>query len=224
MPTRKYPLVTCSYYHIFNRGINHQSTFLIKRDYDRALQTLSYYLPVESTIKYSLFLKKSQSERTNLLQAIKRTTHQVTIIAYCLMPNHFHLLLRQNVDGGISTFLANFQNSYTKYFNAKHKRTGSLYNRQFKAVLVETENQLLHLTRYIHLNPHSSHLVKYDEITTYPYSSLHEYLSGIHKLSNPSIALDINPKRYAAFILDHADYQQRLESLKHLALETPENI
>lgn len=133
-------------------------------------------------------------------------------------------LLRQNDDSGISKYLANFQNSYVKYFNVKHKRTGSLFDRQFKAVLVESENQLLHLTRYIHLNPYSSHLISHDQITTYPYSSLPEYLSGNYHLANPSVVLDISPRRYESFVLDHANYQQRLESLKHLTLETPKNI
>jgi putative transposase len=77
------------------------------------------------------------------------TPHRVTVIAYCLMPNHFHLVLRQNEDGGISQYLADFQNSYTKYFDLKHRRSGAIFNRQFKAVLIESENQLLHLTRYI---------------------------------------------------------------------------
>lgn len=224
MPYRKVPLVTDSYYHIFNRGIDRQPTFLTKRDYERALQTLSYYRPSANSVKYSQFLKKSQDERQEILTSINHSEHQITIIAYCLMPNHFHLLLKQNNDAGISKFMANFQNSYVKYFNVKHKRTGSLFDRQFKAVLIETENQLLLLTRYIHLNPYSSHLVNKDEITTYPYSSLSEYLIGNYQLSNPNQVMEIRPKQYEKFILNHADYQQRLESLKHLTLETPENI
>lgn len=224
MPYRKIPLISGSYYHIFNRGIDRQPTFHTKRDYQRALQTLSYYLPAEPPTKYSQFLKKPIDERQDILDSIAKLSHQVTIIAYCLMPNHFHLLLKQNEDLGISKFLANFQNSYAKYFNVKHKRTGSLFDRQFKAVLVESENQLLHLTRYIHLNPYSSHLIQKEEIITYPYTSLPEYLSGKYILSNPNQAIDIYPKRYKSFVLDHADYQQRLESLKHLTLETPENI
>jgi putative transposase len=224
MPYRRTPLVTDSYYHIFNRGIDRQPTFLTKRDYERAIQTLSYYRPATNSVKYSQFLKKPQDEREEILTSINRTGHQITIIAFCLMPNHFHLLLKQNEEIGISKFMANFQNSYVKYFNVKHKRTGSLFDRQFKVVLVESENQLLHLTRYIHLNPFSSHLINRDGITTYPYTSLPEYLSGSYTLSDPNKVLDIYPKRYEKFILDHADYQQRLESLKHLTLESPENI
>lgn len=169
-------------------------------------------------------MKKPSDERQDILNNISKIPHQITIIAYCLMPNHFHLLLKQNDDLGISKFLANFQNSYTKYFNVKHKRTGSLFDRQFKAVLVESENQLLHLTRYIHLNPFSSHIIEKEDITTYPYTSLPEYLAGQYKITSPNQGIDINPRRYERFVLDHSNYQQRLESLKHLTLETPENI
>lgn len=224
MPYRKTPLISGSYYHIFNRGIDRQPTFHTKRDYERALQTLSYYRPSTNSVKYSQFLKKPLEERQSIIKEINANPHQVTIIAYCLMPNHFHLLLKQNEELGISKFLANFQNSYVKYFNVKHKRTGSLFDRQFKAVLIESENQLLHLTRYIHLNPYSSHLIKKEEITTYPYTSLPEYLSGQYKIAKPSQVLDINPSRYERFVLDQSDYQQRLESLKHLALENLDNI
>lgn len=219
MPVRKVPLVTDQYYHIFNRGINHQSTFLEKRDYLRALETLSYYRPSLIATRYSQFLKKPIDERQDLLAKLTSQEHQITIVAYCLMPNHFHLLLKQNEEQGISTFLSNFQNSYTKYFDSKHKRSGALFDRQFKAVLVESENQLLHLTRYIHLNPYSSHLISLDQITSYPYSSLPEYLSGNYHLTNPSVVLDINPRRYESFVLDHADYQQQLERLKHVGLD-----
>lgn len=219
MPVRKVPLVTGEYYHIFNRGINRQPTFTTERDYLRAIHTLIYYRPISNKIKYSNFLARPKSERQDILTKFTQSPHKITIIAYCLMPNHFHLLLRQEEDGGISKYLADFQNSYTKYFNAKHKRSGALFDRQFKAVLVESENQLLHLTRYIYLNPYSSNLITKDQITSYPYTSLAEYLSGSYQLSNPDIVLDVNPRRYESFVLDNADYQQQLEQLKHIGLD-----
>lgn len=222
MPIRKVPLVTGEYYHIFNRGINRHRTFTAEhnyRDYNRAIETLLYYRPTINKLKYSYFLARPKLEQRDILKKISDVPHRVTIIAYCLMPNHFHLLLRQEEDGGISQYLADFQNSYTKYFDVKHKRSGALFDRQFKSVLVESENQLLHLTRYIHLNPYSSKLINHDQITTYPFSSLPEYLSGKYYLANPARALDIYPRRYESFILDHADYQQQLEKLKHVGID-----
>ncbi len=222
MPTRTVPLVTGEYYHIFNRGINRRRTFTAEnkdRDYLRAIQTLTYYRPLLNKLRYSHFLARPKSEQKEILAKLSQSPARVTVVAYCLMPNHFHLLLRQEEDGGISQYLADFQNSYTKYFNAKHKRTGALFDRQFRAVLVESENQLLHLTRYIHLNPYSANLIAHDQIITYPHSSLHEYLTGKYQLSSPNIVLDINPQRYESFILDNADYQQKLERLKHLGID-----
>ncbi|MFH2085254.1 MAG: transposase [bacterium] len=222
MPIRKAPLVTGEYYHIYNRGINRRRTFTAEnnyRDYNRAIQTLVYYRPTTNKLRYSHFLARPKDEQKDILTKLAESPHRVTIIAYCLMPNHFHLLLKQEEDGGISQYLADFQNSYTKYFDSKHKRSGALFDRQFKAVLMESENQLLHLTRYIHLNPYSSNLVTNDQIASYPYSSLPEYLSGNYHLANPGVVLDINPRRYESFVLDNADYQQQLERLKHVSLD-----
>lgn len=205
-----------------HRGINRRRTFTLKnnyRDYIRAIQTLAYYRPATNKLKFSFFLAKPKDEQKEILLKISQAPQRVIVIAYCLMPNHFHLLLKQEDDGGISQYLADFQNSYTKYFNAKHNRSGPIFDRQFKAVLVETENQLLHLTRYIHLNPYSSNLITKNQIATYPYSSLDEYLSGNYYLSNPSAVIDIRPRQYKSFVLDNADYQQQLERLKHVTLD-----
>ncbi len=93
------------------------------------------------------------------------------------MSNHFHLLLRQEKEKGISKYLSQFQNSYTRYFNSKQKRKGSLFLDQFKAVRILTENQLLHVFRYIILNPYSSYIVKnLKEVREYKWSSCREYL------------------------------------------------
>lgn len=222
MPVRKVPLITGEYYHIFNRGINHCQTFTSMnnfRDYARATQTLQYYRSITNKLKYSYFLVRHKNEQHDILSKLAKSPQRITIIAYCLMPNHFHMLLRQEEDGGISQYLADFQNSYTKYFNAKHKRSGALFDRQFKAVFIESENQLLHLTRYIHLNPYSSNLVTKDQITMYPYSSLGEYVSGNYVVSNPNRVIDINPCQYESFVLDNADYQQQLERLKHVGID-----
>lgn len=222
MPVRKVPLVTGEYYHVFNRGINRQRTFTSKnnyRDYTRAIQTLAYYRHSANKLKFSYFLAKPKDEQKDILVKMSAAPQRVAVIAHCLMPNHFHLLLKQKEDGGISQYLADFQNSYTKYFNAKHNRSGAIFDRQFKSVLIESENQLLHLTRYIHLNPYSSNLITKHQIATYPYSSLGEYLSGNYYLSNPGIVLDIHPRQYESFVLDNADYQQQLELLKHILID-----
>ncbi|MBI2326694.1 transposase [Candidatus Curtissbacteria bacterium] len=146
------------------------------------------------------------------------------ILGFCLMPNHFHFLLKPNDDNSISSFVRNFQDSYAKYFNTKNDRVGSLFQAMFKAVRIETDEQLLHISRYIHLNPVSSFMLKAQSLEDYPWSSFREYLgSGVYTFVNPKeILAFFKPKtRYKEFVLDQADYQQELEKIKHLTLEKP---
>lgn len=136
------------------------------------------------------------------------------------MPNHFHFLLTQSTEEGISKFMGLIQNSYTKYFNLRKKRVGSLFQGQFKAKRVETNEQLLHLSRYIHLNPYSSFVVKtLEDLKEYPWSSLPNYL-GINQngFLKKSLVLDsfMDEKDYQRFVFNQADYQRELEKIKHL--------
>lgn len=224
MPGRKIPLVTDEYYHVLNRGIASQPIFSSKRDYQRALETIFYYQNKAIPMKYSRFLRLAANRRTEILESLKiQKQHRVEIICYCLMPNHIHLLLCQVLDEGISKFMSDFTNSYTRYFNTKNDRNGPLVEGKFKAIRVETDAQLLHLSRYIHLNPYSSYVVKtLKELENYPYSSLPEYIQKIEtNLCNQKIVLDQfeSIESYKKFLYDQADYQKELEKIKHLALE-----
>lgn len=139
------------------------------------------------------------------------------------MPNHFHFLLKQVEEEGTSKFMSNFTNSYTRYFNVKNKRNGPLFQGKFKAIRIETDEQLLHLSRYIHLNPYSSYVVKtLKDLEKYPSSSFPEYLGKSQtSLCSKEIILGQfkNLNLYKKFVFDQADYQRRLEKIKHLILE-----
>ena len=150
MPGRKIPLVTGQIYHVFDRGTNRQSTFYSKLNFVRALKAINFYKSSKPPVKLSRFLDIADKRQIELLEVMEKSQKLVKIIAFCLMPNHFHFLLQQEVDNGISKFLGNFQNSYTRYFNTKHKRDGNLFLDQFKAVLVDADEQLMHVSRYIH--------------------------------------------------------------------------
>lgn len=224
MPGREIPLVNNEIYHVLNRGISSQPIFLTKRDYNRALQTILYYQNQQRPLKYSRFLSLSNKQRSLILGKLKRERlFLVEIIAFCLMPNHFHLLLKQVVDGGISKFIGNLTNSYTRYFNTKHKREGALFKGKFKAVRIESDEQLLHVSRYIHLNPYSSYVIKtLEELKNYPYSSLPEYLQkSPNGFCQKEIILEQfkNINSYKNFVFDQANYQRGLENIKHLILE-----
>lgn len=224
MPGRKTPLITEQIYHILNRGISFQPTFSSKRDFDRAIEVIRYYQNKKPPLRYSKFILLSNDERQRILEKLAvEKEFLVEVIAYCLMPNHFHLILKQSEDNGISKFLGNLTNSYTRYFNVKNKRSGPLFQGRFKAVRVESNNQLLHLSRYIHLNPYSAFTIKsLEELQFYPYSSFPEYLEKSQiKFCNKVIVMGQfkSVESYKKFVFDRADYQRRIQEIKFLMLE-----
>jgi putative transposase len=224
MPRRIIPLATGEIYHVVNRGVNQQPIFHDRRDYKRALEILSYYRFVKPPVRFSFLNRLVPEEQGRIWKELeKKAQRLVTIFSFCLMPNHFHLLLRQEKENGISRFLANFQNSFTRYFNTRHKRSGHLLQGQFKAVRIENENQFLHTCRYIHLNPYTSFVIRTpQELKTYPWSSLKEYMGD-----DPCTICELDTilssfpskERYLRFILDQKDYQRALGQIKHLLLE-----
>lgn len=220
MPSRTSPLATDEYYHIYNRGVARQPVFSKKRDYEHFLTTISYYRFARPPMRLSLFLKLSEPIRKGVRKRLENTEHLVDILCFILMPNHFHLLIKQRSDEGISTFLRRSINSYSRYFTTKYSRPGALFQGVFKAVHVESDEQLLHLSRYIHLNPLVSFVVDGKDFLSYPWSSLPEYLDK-PRLTDPMPVIHHFKTRqaYKQFVLDQADYGKHLEFIKHLTLE-----
>lgn len=224
MPGRVMPLVNQETYHVFNRGIDHRPIFTSKREYQRFFELIKFYQHLSLPLKYSYYCRLTDERKNKILDSFKsRDEKHVHLSSYCLMPNHFHFLLKQVSDKGVSKFMSNLQNSYTRYFNTKNKRVGPLLLDQFKAVRVETDEQLIHVSRYIHLNPYTSYVVKdLARLQNYPWSSLREFIENVPEklcekeniLSNFSKA---NP--YSQFVYDQADYQRALGTVKHLLLE-----
>ncbi len=224
MPGRKTLLVNEQIYHIFNRGVAAQPVFLDKRDYKRALELVFFYRHTKIPLRYSYFVRLPKERRSEILDQMGRSKdYLVDIIAYCLMPDHFHFLLKQLRENGISIFMSNVWNSYTRYFNVRRKRVGPVFQGVFKAVRVQDDSQFLHVQRYIHLNPYSSFLVKsWEELAKYPYSSLPEYLGVEEKnICNKELTKSFfkSVGEYKKFVFDQADYQRDLEMVKHLTFE-----
>lgn len=139
------------------------------------------------------------------------------------MPNHFHLLIKQLRDGGIKEFMQKVINSYTKYYNIKHNRVGHLFQGTFKAVPIKNDEQLLHVSRYIHLNPYVSDLTK--DLETYPHSSYPAFINlsnDILLTKEPVLDFFEDVSKYKEFISGHQDYAKELEQLKHLLLDPEE--
>ena len=221
MPTiRKFPLVTEEVYHVFNRSIARYKIFSSRRDFERMIELFGYYQWKNREMKFSQWKRKKNKESLSL--GVMDSAKLVNIIAYCIMPTHIHLILKQLKDRGISTFMSQIANSYSRYFNVKYKRKGPLWEKEFSNVLVDTDEQLLHLTRYIHLNPATSNLT--DAPEDWFASSYKEYLGKADddkKLCNFADILDISPDSYKKFVNDRIDYQRELSRIKHLLLEPP---
>lgn len=212
MPKRITPFANGYYYHIYNRGVEKRSIFENARDYNRLIKTIKYYQLAGPKPKLSKFLNSSTSKPASGSKLIELT-------CYCLMPNHFHFLIKQLKEGGITEFVSKLSNSYTKYYNTKHKRVGHLLQGEFKAVLVETDEQFIHLSRYIHLNPIASLLVK--DLKDFKWSSYEEYINNSNGLcaKEEILAFFKTPKDYKQFVLDQISYAQELDRIKHITID-----
>lgn len=135
------------FYHIYNRGTDKREIFLTKNDYDRFLSLL--YL-ANSSEKVDL---KRQGRTLSEIMAINKGENLVDICAYCLMPNHFHLILKERDAGGISRFMQKLITGYTMYFNKLNARNGALFQGKFKSEHANEDRYLSYLISYIHLNP-----------------------------------------------------------------------
>lgn len=220
---RKFPLVNDEIYHIFSRTIADFRVFNNGNDYSRMMMLLSFFQMEEPPAKFSLFMELKGVQQFgfyNYFDSLAKDQQKVVeIIAYCLMPTHIHLVLKQLKTNGISTYIRNSLNGYSRYFNIHHKRKGPLWEARFKNVLIETNEQLLHLTRYIHLNPVTAGLVKKPE--KWVHSSYLEYLQDEKRRQFCSYdhLLQITPKMYKKFVEERIDYQKELGKIKNLCLD-----
>lgn len=166
------PLENNYYYHVYNRGVEKRTIFQESHDYYRFLETINFYRLHPTPRKLSTHLRfGSPPIPTHFTQ-----NELVRIICFCLMPNHFHLLIQQIKDGGISEFIRRLSDSYTRFFNTKYGRVGALLQGKFKAKLVEKDEYLLQLSKYIHRNPLTLPTWK-GKLTEYSFSSYPGYLS-----------------------------------------------
>lgn len=184
-----------AFYHVYNRGVEKRDIFLDGQDYAVFLSYLKAYLiPAE---KQSLVVFPSRK--------MNNYADEIKLVCYCLMPNHFHLLIKQRCSTAMTDFTRSLMTRYSMYFNRRYDRVGSLFQGRYKAVKIESEEQLVYLTHYIHRNPTSRSVL---EVVDYRYSSLGNYLEkikqsrldteiilGYFSESNPNLS-------YRSFVLD----------------------
>ena len=147
---RKVAFAPGNFYHIYNRGTDKRKIFLGQRDYLRFLVSLYICNSTEPVSMTDLLLPQGRTLRD--LFDEKRKDTIVDIGAYCLMPNHFHLLVKEKIENGITTFMRKVSTSHVMYVNKRNDRSGNLFQGRFKAEMADTDEYLKYLFAYIHLN------------------------------------------------------------------------
>lgn len=177
-----------AYYHIYNRGAGSRIIFVDDTDRQKFMSILERHL--------SLDLKENSYN-----------VYDVELVAYCLMENHFHLLVYiPNIPRELTDFMKSVATAYSMYFNLRHKSSGHLFQGIYKASRIDNDPYLLHISRYIHLNP--------ADYQTYPWSSLKEYLgTRITSWINPNKVFDITSQEYLEFLEDYEDRKKLLKSI-----------
>lgn len=211
------------YYHIYNRGVEKRQIFLGEQDYGVFLSYLKDYLTPKNEKDLMERLSDpnlSYKEKDKVLKLLRLNNFfdEITLIAYCLIPNHFHFFVKQKNGKSIDRFIQSLATRYTMYFNRKYKRVGSLFQGVYKAVIVTTETQFIYLTKYIHKQSLASQgETLQDQPSSYP-----EYL-GLRSTSwvNPEEVLGYfsktNPKlSYKSFV---EEQDQGISILKEVVIE-----
>lgn len=199
--------------------------FLTQGEFVRFVNLIEYYQFSNTPMSFSYFKNLPAEERNKISARLKEKLElHVEVLAFCLMDNHYHFLIKQISANGTSRFISNLQNGYAKYFNIKTDRSGPLFQPMFKSVRIETDEQLLHVSRYIHLNPSTGYLVSIKNLINYHWSSLPCYIEDNFTqfpFVNSEIILGLikDKKKYKEFVFDQADYQRQLDNIKHLTHE-----
>lgn len=204
--------VTDGIYHIYNRGVEKRNIFLDDQDYAVFLHLLKYYLSPIDPDKIHPFLE-FQNFKVIRPRPLKNIEKEIDLLAYCLMPNHFHILLKQTNIDGTTRLLRRISTTYAMYFNKRYNRVGYLFQGKYKAVLIQTDSYLLHVSRYIHLNPHDLQTLTGSDLVNYPYSSYKYYLGLAHTgWVKPDMILSYFDKsRLLPFLKKYPSYEEFVE-------------
>ncbi|TSC74630.1 MAG: Uncharacterized protein G01um101444_235 [Parcubacteria group bacterium Gr01-1014_44] len=151
---RKQPIITGEYYHIYNRGVDKRDIFTSKKDVERFVESMCEFNQTEVIGSLVNFRKTQKASKALSREAL------VSVVVYCLNPNHFHFVLKQLVDSGIAKFMQKLQGGYTSYFNLKNSRTGSLFQGTFKSHLIKNENYFNKIIGYTNKNYKVHHIPK----------------------------------------------------------------
>lgn len=207
MGYREDPPTTGEFFHIYNRGVEKRPITADDHDRKRWIETMLYYRFSDTENQFSL---------ADLASFVGEQP-QVEVVCYCLMPNHFHIVARQVVDGGISEWLRKLTVSYSRYFNTRHDRVGPLFQGPYKCRRITSTEDLLHVCRYVHLNPYVAKLI--DDLILYPWSSFPDFIRSPDDARGLTLNQFTTPEEYQQFVTDFADYARSLHELQHLLID-----
>jgi len=203
------------FYHVFNKSISNFGIFSKSKNRSKFIDTLDYYNNLKTKLSLSVYLRKN-SLNANLL--IPKDNSIAKIISYCIMPDHYHLLVKIIQADKFSKLLNNVENSFSRYFNIKNNRKGPLWQSRFKSVIVESNEHLLHVSRYIHLNPTTNYLV--DNPEDWNLSSYKELITNEKYLKEYIKEISIDScLEYKIFVENNRDYQRKLKHIKKLMID-----
>jgi len=221
MTTHRPILSTNEFYHVFNKSIAHQPIFDNTDNLKKIIIIINYYR-YKQKIKLSKFYLLPNRIQNEYIEEAHKGLPLVEIYSFTFMPNHYHFLLKQLQDKGISKFISDVQNSFAKNFNLINDRNGSLFQTGFKSRRIAYEEDFFHISRYIHLNPVTSNIIKFNELIDYPYTSLNWYSNNnLNKFVNTEYLLNHfqNLSNYIKFLENQVEYQQKLKRIKDLLIE-----
>lgn len=210
-----------TYYHVYNRGVEKRQIFLDDQDYGVFISYLKFYLmppPDQNN-------PRGPSPRLSPAQQLSNHHNKISLIAYCLMPNHFHLAIKQTNQDSMTNFVRALSTRYSMYFNKRYERVGSLFQGRYKAVLVDNEMQFLYLTKYIHRNPLDLPGYTPENLIDYPYSSYRNYAGATHQSwINPSDVIfhykNCNSRyTYQHFVQESNEVSTEIETLGNITLD-----
>lgn len=202
------------FYHVFNKSISNYGIFKNEDNSQRFLETLDYYNNSNEKKKFSLAIRDKDYKYKNLILNLFEKSI-IKCLSYCVMPDHYHLLIKVLQDNILSKYINDIENSFTRYFNIKYNRKGPLWQSDFRAVMINNNEQLLHISRYIHLNPTTSGLVEKPE--DWQFSSYKDIISHKYLLKNVLTEFSIsNSNFYKRFVENNIDYQKKLKLIKKL--------
>jgi len=216
MSKRKTPLINAEYYHIYNRGVDKRNIFKEEHDVERFIQGMVEFNTAEpiGSIYENSFRKKHQLGN--------QVSKLVEVIAYCLNPNHYHFILRQVQDDGISRFMKSLGGGYTKFFNEKYKRSGSLFQGKFQSIHISSGEQLQYVGAYVNLNYVVHGLIDSNNKPSLPLirSSWEEYLGVVKNgvctkdiLQEQFLHTDLHKKDTEELVYEIAKKRQEMKEL-----------